>query len=160
MSLPAAASGEVLLFLHADTKLPCGFDCLVRGAFDRPGVIAGTFKFAIAAPPIAFPLIEILTNLRTRLLQLPYGDQAILVSAAAFRRCGGLPEQDIMEDCELMRRLRRWGRIAVLPAGSRSDLRRTLDGTRLVEKDPAESTDHCCISRRCPDTNPGKMVRT
>jgi rSAM/selenodomain-associated transferase 2/rSAM/selenodomain-associated transferase 1 len=111
-----AAIGSILLFLHADTQLPEHFGDHVRRALGRPGVVAGAFPLRIDAPRRTLRVIEAAVNLRCRWLKMPYGDQAIFLPADEFYRVGGFPELPIMEDFELVRRLRRRGRIAMAMA--------------------------------------------
>ncbi len=119
-----AASGSILLFLHADTRLPEGFDAHVRRALDQPRVVAGAFRLRINGPQRTLRLIEYGVNLRTRCLQMPYGDQALFLKAETFCTVGGFPELPIMEDFELVHRLRRRGRIAVANAAVTTSARR------------------------------------
>ncbi len=112
----AIATGEVLLFLHADTKLPPHFDKIIYTLLSQPKVIAGAFELGIDAALPGIRLVEWGTNLRSRLLQLPYGDQGIFLKRAIFEEMGGFPELPIMEDFEFIRHLRQRGRIAIAPA--------------------------------------------
>ncbi len=126
----AAASGEILLFLHADTTLPAGFGGAVRECLARPGVVAGAFRLAIAGADRALRLIATGANWRARFLQMPYGDQALFLRRSNFTRLGGFPEQEIMEDFELVRGLKKLGRIELLElAASTSDRRWRALGT-------------------------------
>ena len=111
----AVATGDVLLFLHADTCLSQGFDSHVRRIMAQPCAAAGAFELRIDAPLHGLRIIERLANWRSRRLHLPYGDQAIFLRADVFRDIGGFPEIPIMEDFELIRRLRRRGRIVIAP---------------------------------------------
>jgi rSAM/selenodomain-associated transferase 2 len=122
----AAASGDALLFLHADTRLPSNFPALIRSALAKPGVSAGAFRLAIDAPARSLRLVERMAALRCRLLQLPYGDQALFVVAEKFRRAGGFPDTAVMEDYELVRRLKRLGKIAILDEPAATSARRWL----------------------------------
>jgi len=108
----AVATGDVLLFLHADTTLPQGFDTYVRETLKENTVVAGAFEFKAIPSLPGMNIIERLANWRSRRLQLPYGDQGIFVRAELFRKLGGFPEVQIMEDFELIRRIRRYGRVA------------------------------------------------
>lgn len=108
------ASGDILLFLHADTRLPAEFDRLVRQALQTPGTVAGAFELKIDANLRGLRLLEKLVNWRSRFLSLPYGDQAIFLKATTFQDLGGFPNLPIMEDFELIRRLKHQGRIAII----------------------------------------------
>jgi hypothetical protein len=103
----AAARGDWLLFLHADTVLAPGWTGAVRAHMrDRPGK-AGYFALGFDAPGLAPRLIAGWANLRSALFALPYGDQGLLVSRALYQRAGGYPEIALMEDVALARRLGR-----------------------------------------------------
>lgn len=108
------ATGEILLFLHADTTLPEYYDLLVRDAVNQAGIIAGAFALHIDDEGAAMGFIEHMANLRSRYLQMPYGDQALFLGKDIFRQIGGFPEMPIMEDFELIRQLRYRGQIATL----------------------------------------------
>lgn len=111
----AAASGDTLLFLHADAILPEAAATEIATALDRPGVAAGAFPTWHVAerwgPGRAWLLH--LADLRSRVSSLPYGDQGLFVRADTFRRAGGFPGLALMEDLALARRLRRLGRIHI-----------------------------------------------
>jgi hypothetical protein len=121
-----AASGDILLFLHADTRLPDDYARHVREALAGPEVVAGAFAFRADAPLRRLRAIEWLANFRSRRLHMPYGDQGIFLRAATFRELGGFPDQPIMEDFELVRRLKRRGRIVHVPLPAATSARRWL----------------------------------
>ncbi len=106
-----SATGDILLFLHADTRLPNNWIEGVRRELAKPGTAAGAFALGIDSAERSLRAIENLANFRSRRFQLPYGDQAIFVRSELFRRIGGYADLPIMEDVELIRRLRRYGRI-------------------------------------------------
>jgi rSAM/selenodomain-associated transferase 2 len=110
------ATGEVLLFLHIDTQLPSDFFDLAIKILEQPGVIASAFELTIAGENLALRWIEILVKLRSHLLSLPYGDQAIFLKKQTFAQLGGFADLPIMEDFELIQRLKRQGKIAIAPA--------------------------------------------
>ncbi|MBW4543598.1 MAG: TIGR04283 family arsenosugar biosynthesis glycosyltransferase [Symplocastrum torsivum CPER-KK1] len=112
----AVATGSILLFLHADTHLPPAFDTLVRQVLQNTGAIAGAFELRIDAELWGIRVIEKMVNWRSRFLSLPYGDQAIFLQASIFKEIGGFLNLPIMEDFELMRCLKRYGKIAIVPA--------------------------------------------
>ena len=120
----AAAGGDVLLFLHADTRLPAGWAEAVRGAVADAGVAVGAFSFATDSPRRSLRLIERLANLRGRSLGIVFGDQALFVRRRDFEDVGGFPGQPLMEDWELVRRLRRRGRMVILPHAAVTSARR------------------------------------
>lgn len=122
----SVATGDTLLFLHADTSLPSGFDDHVFRALDRPGVCAGAFRLLIDGEGRSFRLIERMVDFRSRVRQMPYGDQAIFVPADVFHEAGGFPDLPIMEDYVLIRRLRRIGRIEIAPATVVTSARRWI----------------------------------
>jgi rSAM/selenodomain-associated transferase 2 len=127
-----AATGEILLFLHADTILPPGFDTMIRAALQSPNqgsaktTIGGAFALQIDHPLKSLRLIEWGVSWRARFLQLPYGDQAIFLKAETFHQIDGFPEFPIMEDFALVRRLRSMGHIALIPIPVITSARRWL----------------------------------
>lgn len=112
----AVAKGAILLFLHADTRLPVGFDSIVRDCLRKPQVVAGAFRLQIDGERAGLRLVEMGVNWRSRLLGLPYGDQGIFMPATVFNDIGGFPDLPIMEDVASIRRLQRLGTIAIAPA--------------------------------------------
>ena len=122
----AAAVGDVFLFLHADVSLPRDAAAWIVRTLADPRVVAGAFRtwtVPDGAPSRLGPLLR-LADIRSRVARFPYGDQAIFVRRDAFARVGGFPDQPLMEDLELSRRLRRLGRIATVPAVVRVSGRR------------------------------------
>ncbi|MHB8808799.1 MAG: TIGR04283 family arsenosugar biosynthesis glycosyltransferase [Desulfobulbaceae bacterium] len=118
------ASGEVLLFLHADTLLPDDFAAQVHAVMALPRTAAGAFRLRIDAKGAGYRCIEWGANLRSRVLGMPYGDQAIFVRNAVLQQAGGIPRQPILEDLALIRRLKRLGRIRIAPAAVATSARR------------------------------------
>lgn len=118
------ASGEILLFLHADTRLRWGFGDAIRAALARPDVAAGAFAFRLDAPSPALRLFQWAANLRSRWLQLPYGDQALFIRTRQFHQLGGYPAEPVLEDILLVRRLRRVGAVVTLALPAATSARR------------------------------------
>ncbi len=119
----AAARHAVLLFLHADTRLPPQADALIQRAVDA-GRVWGRFDVRIEGRAPMLRVVAALMNLRSRLSGIATGDQAIFVTRAAFENVGGFPLQPLMEDIELSRRLKRLGRPACLRERVRTSGRR------------------------------------
>ena len=112
------------MFLHADTRLPTGFEHHIREILDRPDTVAGAFRLSIDGSFPGLRVIEQLANFRSIRMGMPYGDQAIFIRADRFHGAGGFPEIPIMEDFEFMRRLRRKGRIGIAPVSVVTSARR------------------------------------
>ncbi|BAY12062.1 TIGR04283 family arsenosugar biosynthesis glycosyltransferase [Calothrix sp. NIES-2098] len=133
-----AASGEILLFLHADTRLPAGFDAMIRTALQQPKTVAGAFNLRIDTPTRCIRLVEWGVKMRSHFLQMPYGDQAIFITKELFQQIGGFPELPIMEDFELIRRLKPVGRIAIISepvvTSARRWLRKGIMQTTLINQ--------------------------
>jgi hypothetical protein len=128
MNVGAAESvGDVLLFLHADTRLPNNFDAKIMAAVDQSGFCAGAFSLGIDSDVRGLRFIERVANWRSRFFQMPYGDQALFICRDLFNEIGGFPNFPIMEDFELIRRLRRKGKISILPDCVRTSPRRYLN---------------------------------
>lgn len=100
----AAAQGKVLLFLHADTLLPAGADRLVEQALASGG-LWGRFDVRIVGRHPMLRVVAALMNWRSRLTGIATGDQALFIRREAFERVGGFPDQPLMEDIEMSRRL-------------------------------------------------------
>lgn len=125
----AAATGSVLLFLHADVRLPANAAEHVERILAHDGVVAGAFRTHTVDDHGGRhrPWLR-LADVRSRYTSLPYGDQAIFVRADAFAKVGGFPDQSLMEDLELSLRLRRLGCIRTAPANV------TVSGRRFIAR--------------------------
>lgn len=120
----AAASGQVLWFIHADTIVaPAAWDQL-QEALRNPEVIGGglTLRFDVHTPALDY--LAWASNQRARRLGQIFGDQAMFVRRDAFTALGGFPDYPLMEDFELSRRMHRSGRQVLLPATATSSARR------------------------------------
>jgi rSAM/selenodomain-associated transferase 2 len=124
-----AAVGDVLLFLHADTELPEDVRTWVERTLVDARVVAGAFRVRTVADAgrrnWLGPFLRI-ADIRSHVTRLPYGDQALFVRREAFERVGGFPDEPLMEDVDLVRRLRRIGRVVTVPAYVRASGRRFL----------------------------------
>lgn len=113
----AAATGDWLLFVHADTRLGPGWQTVVRRFMADPAnrFRAGYFRFALDDPAPAARRLERIVQWRCRWLRLPYGDQGLLIGAELYEIMGGYPPVPLMEDVALVRRFP-GHRLQALPA--------------------------------------------
>jgi rSAM/selenodomain-associated transferase 2 len=127
----AAAMGEVLLFLHADTRLPSGAGAAVRAVCGRNRALGGAFAVRLGLSPGAslyrraiLGLAERMIAVRARLFRAYTGDQAIFLRRGVFERLGGYPDIPLMEDAALSRRLTRAGKTILVPLPLTTSARR------------------------------------
>jgi rSAM/selenodomain-associated transferase 2 len=126
----AAAEGDWLLFLHADTVLEADWVAAVARFIDGPGqdMRAGAFRLAFEDSSPGARRVAGLANWRARRLGLPYGDQGLLISRALYDAIGGYAAHPLMEDVDIVRRIGR-ARLALLDATARtSGVRYRRDG--------------------------------
>ncbi len=113
----AVATGEILLFLHVDVRLPADVQNDIHGVMGDEKVVAGAYRTWTIAdgpnPPLWAPLLH-LADIRSRYTSTPYGDQAIFVRATIFNSVGGFPDIPLMEDYVLSQRLRQCGKTKTL----------------------------------------------
>jgi rSAM/selenodomain-associated transferase 2 len=105
----AVATGDVLLFLHADTRLPAGADALIGAGLAQPRRAWGRFDVRLDGDHPLLPVVALAMNLRSRLTGIATGDQAMFVRRDVFIAAGGFPEIALMEDIALSARLKRFG---------------------------------------------------
>ena len=108
------ATGDVLLFLHADTRLPASAIDDIRAALTDSRCVGGRFDVELDGDHWMLKIIGRMISLRSRLTKIGTGDQAIFVRRAVFEAIGGYPEIPLMEDIALSRALKRTGKIACL----------------------------------------------
>jgi rSAM/selenodomain-associated transferase 2 len=116
MNLGAAhATGDMLLFLHADCSLEAGGLNGAERLLTKRGVAAGCFRMRVRARGLLYRSIDACATARVRLTGLVYGDQGLFLRRELFERLGGFPRLRLMEDLFFSRQLRRHGRIVVAP---------------------------------------------
>jgi len=120
----AVATGAVLLFLHADTRLPPAFDAAVDAALADPAVVGGRFDLRLEPGSPFLDLTAALINLRSRLTGIATGDQALFVRRTVFEAMGGFEDIPLMEDVAFTRALKGRGRVARLRARVTTSARR------------------------------------
>jgi rSAM/selenodomain-associated transferase 2 len=101
------AKGEILIFLHADTELPIQALKKIHSLIERREYVGGAFDLSIKSDKLIYKAIGILSSLRSRLNRIPFGDQAIFIRKEYFNQIGGYKEIPLMEDVELMRRIKK-----------------------------------------------------
>lgn len=121
-----AATGGALLFLHADARLPPDAAAQVEQTLAQPRWSGGAFRMRYRTGGMGwFPrLCLVLSEQRSRITRIPYGDQAVFTRRSMYEAVGGMPEQPLMEDIEFARRLRRAGPIRRVPAAVTASGRR------------------------------------
>jgi rSAM/selenodomain-associated transferase 2 len=110
----AVATGDIFIFLHADSMLPDDAFMAIERACAAPGVVGGAFRLCFNCSQLAYRLVAFITNLRSRWRGIFTGDQAYFVRAGSFRAIGGFPDMTLMEDVEIIKRLRKIGRLVLL----------------------------------------------
>ncbi len=110
----ALANGDVLLFLHADTRLPASAFQDVAQALNNPKCLGGRFDVDLEGAHWVLKIIGALINYRSRMTKVGTGDQAIFVRREVFQRLGGYPDIPLMEDIAFGRALKRVGEVACL----------------------------------------------
>jgi rSAM/selenodomain-associated transferase 2 len=120
----AAATGSWLWLLHADTRITAGMWRALRQATETPGAAWGRFDVHLDGEQRAFRLIETLMNLRSRWSGICTGDQGIFVRRDLLELIDGIPDQPLMEDIELSKRLRRYAKPVCLSTQLRASARR------------------------------------
>lgn len=120
----AAASGDILLFLHADTELPDSVFLAIEEAFAAPEVVAGAFRLCFNCDHLSYRMVAFITNLRSQTFTVFTGDQAYFIRRTSFEAVEGYPDQPLMEDLEIIARLRRIGIVLLVPHYVKTSARR------------------------------------
>ncbi|XP_035676070.1 uncharacterized protein LOC118415510 [Branchiostoma floridae] len=121
------ATGDYLLFLHADTQLPLSWQQDAYRTLCRPGVVVGAFRFGLDVVEDSnhsrsdswwfrtqMRLVQWGTNIRASFFELPYGDQALFMTRRQFQAVGGFPEFPLLEDVEMVQQLKQHGHVAIV----------------------------------------------
>ena len=122
----ASTTSDVLVFLHADTRLPPGAVPAIREAIGS-GKIGGGFQVRFDTDNRVMAVGSKLVKLRTRLTRSPLGDQAQFVRRTTFDELGGFRNWAALEDLDLIRRMKRCGEVVVLPLEATTSARRYLE---------------------------------
>ncbi|GAB4324729.1 MAG: TIGR04283 family arsenosugar biosynthesis glycosyltransferase [Candidatus Sumerlaeia bacterium] len=141
------ATGDVLIFLHADTFFTPGAIAALRAALRDPRIVGGGFERRYKSTSKLLRASSAIGNARARCLGWTFGDQAIWARADAFRRIGGFPEKDLFEDLDFTRRLCRLGQTRLITPGIVTSARRFQTGvlSRLM-RDILLTACHVCLN--------------
>jgi rSAM/selenodomain-associated transferase 2 len=118
------AQGDVIVFLHADTRLGVGWLEAIGAALEDGGVAGGAFRLAFASRRPVYRLLEFWVRVRSRIAGLPFGDQALFLRRELIDAQGGIRSVPIFEDLDLVRLIRSSGRLALLPEQAWTSTRR------------------------------------
>lgn len=121
------ASGNLLLFLHADCILPENGFRMIREILNNNNIAAGAFRLGINSPGLRFRLIEVVANLRSRIAGLLYGDQGIFMRKETFNKVGGYANIPLMEDIEISGKLKNTGKLALVEPPIKASPRRWIE---------------------------------
>lgn len=124
----AEATGDVYLFLDADTILPPGFAESIEAALSPEDVVAGAFEFALDGKGFGLRMVEFINRIRYRIWKRYYGDQGIFVRAWVFNDLGGYPRLRLMEASDFCVSLGRVGKLALIKTPVLTSPRRFVDG--------------------------------
>ncbi len=120
------ATGDVLVFLHADTRLPFGYLDGIEGALRDKRAAGGAFRLSIDSKGLGFRMIECLAAFRSSVFNIAYGDQIIFARKEAFLRAGGFGKLPLMEDVDCVKRLKGQGRFILVNGRALTSARRWL----------------------------------
>lgn len=109
----SVAKGDILLFLHADAHIADAESLNIERLIDN--FAGGFFKLKFDQPSLSISIVEFFANLRSRLFQLPYGDQAIFIRRDLFEKLGGFKEYPFLEDLDFLMRARKIVRFKYIP---------------------------------------------
>ncbi len=112
----AVAKGDILIFLHADTEPPLAAFAGIASVMGQGRYVGGAFQLGIQSKKFVYKALTWWVSIRCRITGIPYGDQAMFIAKDYFNRTGGYRDIPLMEDVELMRRIKKQGgKICVLP---------------------------------------------
>lgn len=122
------STGEILLFLDADTLLPKNYDLLIESCFKESKIIGGAFEFALDGNEFGLRVVEIIDRVRYRVRNSFYGDQGLFVKREVFFKAGMFPKRRLFETSELCGKLRNYGKLKLVKEHAFTSPRRFVDG--------------------------------
>ncbi len=127
----AVARGKILLFFHADSRMPAGGMAAMLSAMQDPHLIGGGFDLGFFPPEPFYRFLAFGANLFCRMTRMIFGDRGMFLGSDRFWQLGGFPETAIMEDAALSTSMRRAGKIAILPEVVETSARKYANETKL-----------------------------
>ena len=121
------STGEVVLFLDADTLVPENFDAHILGVLEKPEVVGGAFEFDFKDRSFFLWLIAMANRIRYRIEQSYYGDQAVFCRRKVALKMGGYPEKSLMESAYFCRKLREQGKLRLINKSVKTSARRFIE---------------------------------
>lgn len=122
------AIGDVVLFLHADSEVPAGFDQRIHYVLQNPNVIGGAFQFGLDGNSLLLRFVEMINKFRYRVWPTFYGDQGIFVRKSVFNDVDGFPHRKILEDAHFCRLLQNQGKLVLINQIMMTSPRRFIQG--------------------------------
>ncbi len=122
------STGDVYLFLDADTILPEGYDAAIKTVLQNQNIAGGAFEFSLEGNEFSLRVVELINRIRYRLSHRFYGDQGIFVRASVYREVGGYPTKRILEASDFCSLLKKVGKLALIRQKVRTSPRRFLEG--------------------------------
>ncbi len=122
------ATGDVYLFLDADTILPPAYDLLIEKSLNAPAAVGGAFEFSLGGAEFGLRVVEFLNRIRYRINQRYFGDQGIFVRAEVFKRVGGYPDMPLLEAAYFCKILRTQGTLKLISREAPTSPRRFIKG--------------------------------
>jgi rSAM/selenodomain-associated transferase 2 len=122
------STGDVYLFLDADTILPEGYDAAIKTVLENHDIAGGAFEFALDGKGFGLRVVELINRIRYRISHQFYGDQGIFVRATVFRGVGGYPKKGILEASDFCSLLKKVGKLALIRKKIKTSPRRFLEG--------------------------------
>ena len=123
-----ASTGEVLLFLDADTIVPKDYDKHIETALSDKNIIGGAFEFSLDGKEFGLRVVELINRVRYRIRHSFYGDQGVFVTSDKFFNSGMFPKRRLFETSELCKRLRKYGNLKLIKKHALTSPRRFIDG--------------------------------
>ncbi len=122
------SSGEILLFLDADTVVPKDYDKEIENAFMNRNIVGGAFEFTLDGRQFGLRVVELINRVRYRVRHSFYGDQGLFVRSDIFHKAGMFPARRLFETSAICRKLRRYGQLELIKKPALTSPRRFIEG--------------------------------